>query len=463
MRRTDLTSIVVVWLAAELTGACSERRVLGDLGDDAGVGGATQVLQGGATQALGGASAQAGVASTGGTSQALQAGATQVLQGGATQALGGASAQGGVAEVLGGATAQGGATGGTSQALPATGGYQATGGTTEGTGGSKGSGGATATGGVVGSGGRSSTGGTTSGIAGTSGTSGGEPRACTSSDGSGCDDSTFCVDIQNDTCVAQVMSGCAGLCAQRRRADCSSSKPCPDGFECVPDPRASPAADPATLCVESGAASCTTDKDCPTGFLCFDDSAGRRCYPDRVNCTGAVTCPAAAPADCPSGFARSAPDGCFGPCIPIEYCGCSADGWCTAAGAYCDRNQGRCYTPKSPEPRCQLPFDPGPCTGNYRTFAFVNGECTSVAYGGCAANDNRFSTLEECLSRCQGMPAELPCPEGRVERVICLGCGTGGGCTKYSRVCAEPCQTRADCDSASLFCVAGYCEVAGCV
>jgi hypothetical protein len=98
-----------------------------------------------------------------------------------------------------------------------------------------------------------------------------------------------------------------------------------------------------------------------------------------------------------------------------------------------------------------------------RVFAFIDGECKLATYGGCGGNDNRFSTLEECLSRCQGVPGEGPCPEGRAERVICLGCGAGGGCIQLAGVCAKPCATQTDCTPSGFSCADDYCQAAFCI
>ena len=126
------------------------------------------------------------------------------------------------------------------------------------------------------------------------------------------------------------------------------------------------------------------------------------------------------------------------------------------------RDSGRCYTPRSPEPGCQLAFDVGPCDAAVRVFAFTGGECKAATYGGCGGNDNRFSTLEECLGRCQGMPGERPCPEGRAEKRICLGCGRRWLHPVRHRVRADL-RGQADCQWSGFSCAGGYCEAAFCI
>jgi hypothetical protein len=110
-----------------------------------------------------------------------------------------------------------------------------------------------------------------------------------------------------------------------------------------------------------------------------------------------------------------------------------------------------------------LPFEVGPCDAAVAVFAFIDGECRPATYGGCEGNDNRFSRLEECLSRCQGMPGELPCPDGRGETVVCLACGGGGGCIQYFGACAKRCTAQTDCQGTSFACDKGYCNAVACL
>jgi hypothetical protein len=112
---------------------------------------------------------------------------------------------------------------------------------------------------------------------------------------------------------------------------------------------------------------------------------------------------------------------------------------------------------------CSLPFDPGPCKAATHVFAFVGGECVEKTYGGCQGNDNRFTTLEECMAACQGQPDPEGCPPGRVARHACLECGPAGGCGKYGDVCARMCNANSDCDAPLWYCADGACEVGGCI
>ena len=111
---------------------------------------------------------------------------------------------------------------------------------------------------------------------------------------------------------------------------------------------------------------------------------------------------------------------------------------------------------------CGLPFDAGSCRGAVPVFAAVNGQCVAKIYGGCEGNANRFFTLEECLSVCEGRPTSQPCPPDRGPRKICLECGPAGGCAKYDSFCAQVCDDTHPCASQTLQCYQGTCQAFGC-
>jgi len=111
---------------------------------------------------------------------------------------------------------------------------------------------------------------------------------------------------------------------------------------------------------------------------------------------------------------------------------------------------------------CQLAWDPGPCRGAVPVFAFVGGACVAETYGGCQGNDNRFSTLEECLAVCEGQPGAQPCPAGRIEKTLCFECGPAGGCATLIDACALPCDPAGAACPAGLFCSARFCDSGGC-
>jgi Kunitz/Bovine pancreatic trypsin inhibitor domain len=117
-----------------------------------------------------------------------------------------------------------------------------------------------------------------------------------------------------------------------------------------------------------------------------------------------------------------------------------------------------------PPERCQQAFDQGPCDANFSVFAYIDGSCLEVAYGGCEGNDNRFYELEECLAVCEGRPSVMPCPEGRVRHSICIECGPAGGCGRTIDACAVECLMDEDCNGGPLMgCADGVCQTRGCI
>lgn len=225
------------------------------------------------------------------------------------------------------------------------------------------------------------------------------PRPCNSSDGTGCVSGEVCVDVVSDTCLPTLEADCAGYCV-------------------------------ATL----------------PSAACEDGPA---------QCRGEVTC-ADPPGDCAVGFIESIVDGCWGPCVPLECCSCASNDECILGDASCDVTLGQCVLPAAPEPRCFLPFDPSPCKSAIPVFTFDGNECVEATWGGCDGNDNRFTTREECLRRCLGLPQQSECPDGRVPRVSCLECGGGGGCLRPTTVCAPTCETEEECP-AGMTCADGVC------
>jgi hypothetical protein len=111
---------------------------------------------------------------------------------------------------------------------------------------------------------------------------------------------------------------------------------------------------------------------------------------------------------------------------------------------------------------CSLPFEAGDCDGAFPVFAFVDGACQPRIYGGCGGNENRF-TSEQCLSTCEQRPSVNACPDGRVEREICVACGQVGGCGQKLIACAQPCDAQTECATRSFACSDGVCQQTRCI
>ena len=108
---------------------------------------------------------------------------------------------------------------------------------------------------------------------------------------------------------------------------------------------------------------------------------------------------------------------------------------------------------------CALPFDVGPCDAAVRVYAFVDGACVERVYGGCAGNDNRFQTIEECMATCEGRPAPNGCPAGRIPGRICLACGPVGGCGEQLDACVLACDPVVPICTEPMACIGGSCQM----
>lgn len=292
----------------------------------------------------------------------------------------------------------------------------------------------------------------------------GAPSCVVRSDGSGCDGGGFCVDHELDSCAPDFASDCSGTCAVPYLTPvCSGfgAVECPRDFECLPDTDTAQGTDPTSICVGGHSPECNGSTDCANGFACLDTPDGPRCVPDRADCLPNDICDSGIP-KCPPGYAPANADVCDYVCVPFQHCGCETDSDCPQPPV-CDRESGRCLVPRAPAPRCEEPFDTGPCDAAVPVYAFVDGECKAEVYGGCEGNDNRFSTLEECLSSCQGMPIEESCRGSRIAARGCLGCGGGGGCLLLGQFCFEPCESNDDCTAPGYACNDGICQIGPCI
>jgi len=76
---------------------------------------------------------------------------------------------------------------------------------------------------------------------------------------------------------------------------------------------------------------------------------------------------------------------------------------------------------------CNLPPDPGTCSGATLKFAYnpSSRSCSSFSYTGCGGNDNRFDTFEACSAACVGL---LACPPTRPLAYSRDGCSGQSGC-----------------------------------
>lgn len=231
---------------------------------------------------------------------------------------------------------------------------------------------------------------------------------------------------------------------------------CGPGLDCVAD-----------LCTRG----CVVAQD-----SCSDLDQGATCTAASIEPGAIAVCDAACTNDaacsslgadfsCQGGFCREAP-----PSVPN---GGASSGGSTPGGSTStpggsagmpatQPDTGGAGPDWTPPERCLQAFDAGTCEAAIAVFAYEDGGCVPKTYGGCDGNDNRFYTIEACLAVCEGVPGANACPEGRVRRSICIGCGPAGGCGETIDACAQPCELQEDC-TGTLSCSDGVCQAEHCI
>ena len=89
---------------------------------------------------------------------------------------------------------------------------------------------------------------------------------------------------------------------------------------------------------------------------------------------------------------------------------------------------------------CSAPATPGPCDAYAPVFWHnaASGLCEPFVYGGCAGNDNRYATRDECLKACPGGGSDWG------------ACQRDADCTLTSAECCGACDPVTDHDLLAL-------------
>jgi len=172
-----------------------------------------------------------------------------------------------------------------------------------------------------------------------------------------------------------------------------------------------------------------------------------------------------------------------GPGPAPKPCASTAD---CAAGSLCTVDEGVC----NPPPGCKRgDVCPAVCYGtckarppvvqcrvdaDCRAFAFMCTGCDCLALGPndrepvcegpgvqCLVDPCRDKTARCDGGRCAIAPAPA-CGTGTVPRRVCIECGPAGGCATETD-CARVCTQDADCGANQTRCLAGLCQVQGCI
>ncbi|XP_042318306.1 papilin-like [Sceloporus undulatus] len=176
---------------------------------------------------------------------------------------------------------------------------------------------------------------------------------------------------------------------------------------------------------------CSKDTDCPGNMRCCSCGCGRKCmlpveanpgYCPKFNSSEITICLANCTTDeeCGSGE-KCCSRGCLLTCMPAQPAhpgkcprkevlpsrarcrnSCSDDRECDSSQKCCFSGCGlKCMDPETDI--CKFPVEKGPCKAYMPMFYYSSKTktCEMFIYGGCRGNENRFPTLEMCLSTCK--------------------------------------------------------------
>ncbi|XP_019853716.1 PREDICTED: uncharacterized protein LOC109583018 [Amphimedon queenslandica] len=198
----------------------------------------------------------------------------------------------------------------------------------------------------------------------------------------------FYYDKSSQQCQPFIYSGCDGSENNFNSLnECSQKCGCPQNESIITECDADPCL--SSSCLSAPTAQCFSDNcsNCTSRYYYNDQEVTDTC-------------------SCNNGLV---PVSCSSPCLPtcqipepvcspslscIPGCGCPDD-------TVYDQTKQTCVTPLSCD-TCSLPPNPGTCHGIFpRWFYNASSErCELFNYGGCAGNNNRFTSLQECIQSC---------------------------------------------------------------
>jgi hypothetical protein len=152
---------------------------------------------------------------------------------------------------------------------------------------------------------------------------------------------------------------------------------------------------------------------------------------------------------------------------------CRADADCRAFSFMCTGCDCLALGPSEPEPVCPGPgvmCFADPCLN--KKAVCQAGRCAIASATSCGAVT--CPAGEVCCNAscgictppggaCTQQICESPtCGAGEVRRTVCLACGIAGGCAEEAS-CARTCTQDSQCTEGQTRCIAGLCQVQGCI
>uniref|UniRef100_A0ABM5G4T9 Papilin-like isoform X2 n=1 Tax=Pogona vitticeps TaxID=103695 RepID=A0ABM5G4T9_9SAUR len=196
---------------------------------------------------------------------------------------------------------------------------------------------------------------------------------------------------------------CVTLCStddqcpgEERCCSCGCSRKCMLPVEAHPGSCPAPSSPGQTTdCL----ANCTTDTECGSGEKCCSSGCLTTCVPAEPDHPGV----------CPQKEVLEKEGPCNSSCTDDRHCPESQKCCFSGCGLQCMDMETDI---------CKLPAEAGPCKAYMPMFYYSpkTKMCEVFIYGGCGGNENRFSTMQECLWNCRYRDiCKLPMDQGHCD------------------------------------------------